>query len=124
MDYRKEFAIRLKKIRKELDHTPQEFASILNVKFPCYYSYESGRTMPPINMLINIAQHSNVSLDWLCGMAPIYAKTSENKEVSALLTELLQQSEAGKTIEVNIVCRGEERREPYGEHQGTKKDLL
>ncbi len=99
------FAQRLKCLRKELGYEPKEFAELLEIKLQSYYSYEKGRSAPGFDTLINIAEKSNVSLDWLCGLSSIQNSTTEKNEISSVLTQLLNANKKGKQIEVKIYSR-------------------
>ena len=47
--------------------TQKEFSELLGIPQPTLSAYESGRNKPTIDVVINIAEKCNVSIDWLCG---------------------------------------------------------
>lgn len=62
------FGERLKNLRKHTLHkTQKEFAEMLDIPQPTLSAYESGRNKPTIDVVINIAEKCNISIDWLCG---------------------------------------------------------
>ena len=59
------FAERLTHLRESKNLKQKELASILNVSPACISQYESARTMPSHETLLQIAQYFNVSVDFL-----------------------------------------------------------
>ena len=57
----------IKELREDRNYTQKEFAEILNITTGCLSKYETGRTQPPIDMLIKIADTLNVTIDYLVG---------------------------------------------------------
>lgn len=62
-----ELAKRLKELRKQLNQTQSEVALNLNVPYQTYQSYELGKSVPPLDKLIKLADLYDVSLDYLVG---------------------------------------------------------
>lgn len=62
-------AIKIKELRTNMDLTQKEFAELINVSTVSISSYETGVKTPSLDMIINIAQKCNVSIDWLCGLS-------------------------------------------------------
>ena len=56
---------RLKKIRKGLDLTQQEFADRIGIKRNSYANYEIGRNIPIDAIILSICREFNVNEDWL-----------------------------------------------------------
>ena len=56
---------RIKKIRKELDMTQQQFADIIGVKRNSYANYETGRNTPIDAVIKSICREFNVNEEWL-----------------------------------------------------------
>lgn len=69
---------RLKELREEVELNQEDFAKELNVGRSTYASWETGRAEPGIDILINIANFYNVSLDFLCGNTDIKYKFYED----------------------------------------------
>ena len=68
-------AIRLKELRENLNLSQEEFSKKVNLSNQTICNYENGRKIPTIDIVFNIAETFNVSIDWLCGRV-------EEKEVS------------------------------------------
>lgn len=65
---------RLKKLRKALDLTQQEFADRLGVKRNTIAQYEIGRNEPIDAVIVSICREFNVSRKWLCdGVGEMFA---------------------------------------------------
>lgn len=58
---------RIKKLRKALDLTQQEFANRLGLKQNTVATYEMGRSVPSDPTINNICKEFNVNEDWLRG---------------------------------------------------------
>lgn len=63
------FSKRLKELRINEELTQKELAETLNVSTVSISSYETGAKTPSFDMVLNIAQKYNVSIDWLCGLS-------------------------------------------------------
>ena len=59
----------LRKFRAKTKEPQETVAALLNVKRQTVSSYEDGSNVPPLDKLITLAQHYNVSLDRLCGIS-------------------------------------------------------
>ena len=57
--------MRLKELRKQKHISQTDLAKALNMKQTTISSYEKGKTQPPIEVLIDMANYFNVSLDYL-----------------------------------------------------------
>lgn len=101
MDYRNEFSLRLKWLRKNSGYKPKEFAEKLNIRLQTYYVYERGQNVPSFDVLIGIAEKCDVSLDWLCGITP-FEETSQITEATTVLSQLLKASKSGDKFEVRF----------------------
>lgn len=73
-------AYNLKKCRKNTGLTQAQVSEILNIERSTYTYYETGKTLPSINMLIRLAKLYNVSLaDDLLENADLSIDMSEEK---------------------------------------------
>lgn len=62
------FGERLKQLRSAImKKTQKEFSEFMGIPQPTLSAYESGRNKPTVDVVINIANKCNVSVDWLCG---------------------------------------------------------
>ena len=68
---RDKFKTRLKQLRENQPKykTQKEFSDFIEVSQPTLAGYERGTGKPPIDVLCNIAEKCNVSVDWLCGLS-------------------------------------------------------
>lgn len=57
----------LKRFRKQYKVTQKVAAEISGVSERVYQSYEYGKVVPTVTVLINLAEHFSVSLDYLVG---------------------------------------------------------
>lgn len=58
----------LKEARNAAGLTQQQVADALGIERPSYARYESGDRQPPIDTLIKLARHFNVTTDYLLGL--------------------------------------------------------
>ena len=56
---------RLRKLRRTLDITQQEFANKIGIKRNSYANYETGRNIPIDAILVSICREFNVREEWL-----------------------------------------------------------
>ena len=61
------FGERLKKIRKENAEYQSDLAKELNVDVSMISLWENGKNYPEVKKLIEIAEHYNISIDYLLG---------------------------------------------------------
>lgn len=62
------FQTRLRELRKEKRYTQQELAQILHTTDDSIFSWEKGRSQPPIEIIRKICIEFNVSSDYLLGL--------------------------------------------------------
>lgn len=74
MDKLEILAMRLKEVRETLKMSQSDFSESIGLKQQTYSAYEKGINKPPIDILINIAEKYNVSIDWLCGFSNLKKK--------------------------------------------------
>ena len=61
------FAERIRDLRMEHGLTQEEVGKIIGVKRYAVYSYEKGRACPEMKGLVALADHFDVSMDYLAG---------------------------------------------------------
>lgn len=66
--YRTMFSNRLKALRVKTQKTQKEFAEYVGSTAATISAYENGSKNPSLDIVVNIAQKCDVSLDWLCGL--------------------------------------------------------
>ena len=84
---------RIKKLRKALDLTQQEFADKLNIKRGAVANYEIGRNEPIDAVISLICREFNVNEDWLRnGTGEMFLEIKESS-IIAKATELLGEKD-------------------------------
>ena len=89
---KKIFSERIKEIRNARNETQKEFAKFVNSTAATISAYENGTKNPSLEVVANIANKCNVSIDWLCGLSD---KKQINKKIetySDILTFLYEMS--------------------------------
>ena len=62
---------RIRFIREDSDLTQQKVAELLHIGQRTYADYESGKTRIPVDSLLILARHYNVSMDYITGASDI-----------------------------------------------------
>lgn len=85
---------RIKKIRKELDLTQQEFANRLNIGRNNIAGYETGRRSPSDAVISLICREFNVNEEWLRdGTGEMLIKQNRNDQMAKLTKQLLNEED-------------------------------
>lgn len=97
---------RLKKLRKVLDLTQQEFADRIGIKRNSFANYETGRNTPIDAIIISICREFNVSEDWLRdGIGDMFLPTDRNADIAKLTKQLLnEESDSFKNRFVSMLA--------------------
>lgn len=97
---------RLKKLRKALDLTQQEFADRIGIKRNSFANYETGRNTPIDAIIISICREFNVSEDWLRdGIGDMFLPTDRNADIAKLTKQLLnEESDSFKNRFVSMLA--------------------
>lgn len=95
-----DFAERIKTLRFSLGKSQKEFAEFIGIPQPSMSAYENGKNNPTLEVLINIADKCNVSLDWLCGRQTEFALT-DLSDVANFFYGLVEANEIGCEIAVH-----------------------
>ena len=64
-------SMRLKELREEKNYKQEYVANILGVKQNAYSQYETEKRQIPTSALIVLAEHYDVSIDYLLGLTDI-----------------------------------------------------
>ena len=91
---------RLKKLRKTLDLTQQDFANRIGVKRNTVATYEMGRSSPSDSAVSLICREFNVNEDWLRNGGSdddMFIKLNEDEEL-AMYTQMLLDSTTDDVI--------------------------
>ncbi len=65
---------RIRDIREDHTLTQQKVADLLHVGQRTYADYESGKTRIPVDSLLILARHYNVSMDYITGASDVVAE--------------------------------------------------
>ncbi len=86
---------RIKKVRKSLDLTQQEFADKLSIKRNTVATYETGKSNPSDAAVILICKTFSVSERWLrTGEGEMFVERTRDDELAAFMDELLAEESA------------------------------
>lgn len=85
---------RIKKIRKELDLTQQEFADKLGIKRNTVASYETGKSNLSDGAVSLICREFNVNEEWLrTGKGEMFIEQSQDEQIAAFVGEILKDED-------------------------------
>ncbi len=89
---------RLKKLRRELDLTQQEFANRIKVKRNTVATYEMGKSTPSDAAVSLICREFNVNEEWLRhGNGPMFVEQSKKQALDAFVGDLIKEPESFRT---------------------------
>ena len=102
------FNIRLKELRIENGETQKELAKSIEVGRTTISEYESGKIVPKQEGLLKLANHFNVSVDYLTGVSNERATRKQNaSDLDALLNTihhiLLDEYDTPVTYEAEVL---------------------
>lgn len=85
---------RIRKLRKYLDLTQQEFADKIGMKRNTIANYETGRNDPSSSVVSLLCREFNVNEDWLrTGEGEMFIKVPEDDEIASLVYDLLDPND-------------------------------
>lgn len=99
-------SMRLKELRLQKHESQQKLAGILNISQTMISRYENGDAYPDIDILIAIAKHYNVSLDFLMEISDNklpYTKSNLPKQEQDLLFLFKQLNSTQKEKAVSFI---------------------
>lgn len=83
---------RIRKLRKALDLTQQEFASRIGTSQNSLAGYETGRRNPSGSVINNICKEFHVNEDWLRnGSGEMFRELSRDDEIAAFVNDVLRE---------------------------------
>lgn len=96
---------RIKKLRRTLDLTQQEFADRLGIKRGGISNYEIGRNEPADSVISLICREFNVNEEWLRnGTGEMFLPTDRNADIARLTKQLLdEESDSFKNRLISIL---------------------
>ena len=85
---------RIKKLRRSLDLTQQEFAEKIGIKRNSLANYETGRNTPIDAILISICREFNVNEEWLrTGTGEMFLPSDRKSDIAKLTKQLLDEED-------------------------------
>lgn len=93
MGNREIFATRLKEIRTQTGKSQKEFATMVQSTAATISAYENATKNPSLDIVMNIAEKCNVSIDWLCGLSnqkELKPEINNFKDFAIRILELLE----------------------------------
>lgn len=85
---------RLRKLRKTLDMTQQEFADRIGIKRNSLANYETGRNTPIDAIIVSICREFNVNEEWLReGKGEMFIKMTRDEEIATFIGKTLHSEE-------------------------------
>lgn len=84
------FKDNLRELRKEQNLTQKAVSEKLGIPEPTYGAYEQGRTEPPIDLIIKLANIFECSVDYLLGRASELDVVNIQTDLTEQQKELLQ----------------------------------
>ena len=80
---------RIKKIRKEVGLTQQEFAEAIKVKRNTVATYEMGRSIPSDAAISLICREFDVNEEWLrTGEGEMFIEKTEDEQIAEMLADI------------------------------------
>ncbi len=99
------FAERLKELRSYEGYTQKEIAKILKVERATYAGWECGKDIIPIKRLYNIANHYQISMDYMLGLTDKEEKIKCHKEIDkALVAKNLKKFRKERKLTQNEIA--------------------
>ena len=90
----------LQELRKAMGYSQKEVAAFIKVKPTTYNTYESGRTEPPIEILVRLSYLYNVSIDLIVQKQRLFRNAEDLKK------QLEENKKEMAEIEKEIVYQG------------------
>lgn len=85
-------AQRLKMLRNRMKMTQKEFSEKVGFTQATLSAYENSQKKPSLDIIMDIAEKCNVSIDWLCGLSE-KMKNNDEPETYADIIDLLVKTE-------------------------------
>ena len=83
---------RIKKLRKELGLTQEDFAEKIQLKRNTITTWEMGTRVPGERVINDICRIFNVNKDWLCdGKGNMFNKSSNEEQIAMWVNDLLSE---------------------------------
>lgn len=97
---------RLKKLRKELGFTQEEFAARIGIKRAAISNYEIGRNEPIDAVVALICREFDVNEEWLrTGEGEMFTQMSRTDEISAFVGSILKGEPDFRQKFISVLAR-------------------
>lgn len=97
---------RIKKVRKTLNLTQQEFADRLCIKRNTVATYETGKSNPSDAAVVLICREFNVNEEWLRnGTGDMFRKSRRNDEITAFFGDVLASDPDFRHRLISVLAR-------------------
>lgn len=101
---------RIKKLRKALDLTQQQFADKIKVKRNTVATYEMGRSEPSDSAISLICREFNVNETWLrTGNGEMFVQRTRNQIITDFLGDLIMENATFKKRLIEALAELDER---------------
>lgn len=90
----------LKKLRQDSNLNQKDYGKLFNLTQGTYCNYENGITQPDLNLLVEIANYHNVSLDFLVGrtFADSIGYLTEKQRSALEIVKMLNERNLEKAV--------------------------
>jgi len=92
MKRREIFATRLKEVRLQTEKSQKEFADMVQSTAATISAYENATKNPSLEIVMNIAEKCNISIDWLSGLSDqkeLKPEIKNYKDIALRILELI-----------------------------------
>lgn len=96
------FSKRLKELRNDMKLTQKQFAEKIGFTQATLSAYENNPKSPSLDIIIDIANKCNVSLDWLCGLSDRKSSNNEIETYSEIIDFFLKIKERKDCFNVEL----------------------
>ena len=97
---------RIKKLRKSLGLTQQEFSDRIKVKRNTVATYEMGRSMPSDAAISLICREFNVNETWLrTGEGEMFKPVNRDQEIADFMADILKGEPGFRTKLISVMSR-------------------
>lgn len=123
----------LQELRKAMGYSQKQVAAFINVKPTTYNTYESGRTEPPLEILVRLSYLYNVSIDLIVQKQRLFRDAEDlkkqleeyKKELAQIEQEIIEQGADSPAMQEHkkIMEKIIEQLEILIQNEDTQKDL-
>lgn len=100
------FSTRLKELRMQTQKTQKEFADMVESTAATISAYENATKNPSLEIVMNIAEKCNISINWLCGLSNeknLKPEITSYKDIALRILELLDLDLFGDCFELKLL---------------------